>query len=293
MLANGGLERILERLERGDSSLEEAIQLLRGWPTEDLGFARIDHHRQLRLGFPEVVYCPGKSPHQIADLMVHLAAQHPAVLATRATDEAYAAVVAVLPDAVYRPEARAIMVDRREAPSQRPGVAVLTGGTADAWVAEEAALTAELLGSQVERFRDVGVAGLHRLLDLLPRLQDMRVVVVVAGMDGVLPSVVGGLVAAPVIAVPTSVGYGAHFGGLAPLLTMLNSCAPGVAVVNIDNGFGAGYVAGLINARQQDLPASRAVDTATTQAVTIGARQTRTPQDAPARSVQPAGDGAR
>jgi NCAIR mutase (PurE)-related protein len=192
------------------------------------------------------VLAQGKTPQQVAEIAARLAKRADRVLVTRADAAAFEATRAALPDAVYHETARTITVDRRHEPRQ-PGVSVLCGGTADLPVAEEAAVTAELMGSDVRRVYDVGVAGIHRLLDHLPALQDARALVVVAGMEGALPSVVAGLVSVPVIAVPTSVGYGASFGGIAPLLTMLNSCAAGVSVVNIDNGFGAGYLAAVIN----------------------------------------------
>lgn len=238
---------LLQAVQAGKLEIPQALEQLRSLPYEDLGFARLDHHRALRQGFPEVVFAQGKTPDQVAMLMTRLAARNPRCLATRATPEVYAAVQAVLPDAVYHAVSRLIIVDRLPDDVKLPGVMVATGGTTDIPVAEEAALTAELLGNRVERLYDVGVAGLHRLLDQNPALQRARVIVVVAGMEGALASVVGGLVSAPVIAVPTSVGYGASFGGLAALLAMLNSCASGVSVVNIDNGFGAGYLAGMIN----------------------------------------------
>lgn len=215
-------------------------------PYENLGFAKIDHHRSLRDGFPEVVLGEGKTPEQIAAIAERLAERNDRVLVTRATPEAYAAVRAALPDARYHETARCITVERSPV-ERRAGVVVLSAGTADLPVAEEAVVTATMMGCDVARVFDVGVAGIHRLLDHLDLLQAANVVVVVAGMEGALPSVVGGLVGVPVIAVPTSVGYGASFDGLAALLTMLNSCAAGVAVVNIDNGFGAGYLAAVIN----------------------------------------------
>lgn len=215
-------------------------------PYEDIGFAKIDHHRALRDSLPEVILAQGKSPEQTAEIARRLAERSDRVLVTRASGEHFEAVRAVLPDAVYQEIARTITLDRRPEAKQ-PGVSVLCAGTADLPVAEEAAVTAELMGSEVARLYDVGVAGLHRLLDHLPALRDARALVVVAGMEGALPSVVAGLVAVPVIAVPTSIGYGASFGGIAPLLAMLNSCAAGVSVVNIDNGFGAGYLAAVIN----------------------------------------------
>jgi NCAIR mutase (PurE)-related protein len=242
-----GLTTLLERVRDGEVPVEEALEQLKRLPYENLGFARLDHHRALRQGFPEAVFCQGKTPEQVAHLMARLAARHDRVLATRATSQVYAAVRAAVPDAVYHEIARLIVVDRETERAKQPGVLVVTGGTSDIPIAEEAAITAEVMGNQVERLYDVGVAGLHRLLDQSEALMRARVIVVVAGMEGALPSVVGGLVAAPVIAVPTSIGYGASFGGLAALLAMLNSCASGVAVVNIDNGFGAGYLAGMIN----------------------------------------------
>lgn len=239
------LRLLLEQVAQGMLSVEDALTALRDLPYQDLGFARIDHHRALRKGFPEVVFCQGKTPEQTAAIVAQLATRG-RVLATRASEAHYHAVQAQVPDAVYHTLARAITVGAfPEAPDAPYGV-VLAAGTADIPVAEEAALTARMMGVRVETRYDVGVAGLHRLLNHLPLLHGAGAIVVVAGMEGALPSVVGGLVACPVIAVPTSVGYGAHFGGLAPLLTMLNTCAPGVAVVNIDNGFGAGYLLGRI-----------------------------------------------
>jgi NCAIR mutase (PurE)-related protein len=219
---------------------------LRDLPYEDLGFASLDHHRTLRQGFPEVVLGEGKSPEQVAIIAQSLAARSDRLLVTRADIAMYQAVKERVPEAVYHVAARAVTLDRSREP-RRPGIAVCCAGTSDVPVAEEAAVTAELMGSVADRMFDVGVAGLHRLLDKTARLRAARALVVVAGMEGALPSVVAGLVAAPVIAVPTSVGYGASFRGLAPLLAMLNACAAGVAVVNIDNGFGAGYLAAVIN----------------------------------------------
>ena len=215
-------------------------------PYQDLGFAKIDHHRALRKGFPEVVFGQGKTPDQIAAIATALLEKSDRLLVTKTTLEAFSQVKAAIPDADYDETARAIVVDRTESREMTQGVAVACAGTSDLPVAREAALTAELMGCEVQTFNDVGVAGIQRLFDSLPDIGKARALVVVAGMDGALPSVVGGLVRAPVIAVPTSVGYGASFGGLAALLAMLNSCAPGVAVVNINNGFGAGYLAALI-----------------------------------------------
>lgn len=237
---------MLAALQDGALSVDEALESLRTLPYEDLGYAALDHHRALRTGFPEVVLGTGKTPEQIAAISESLASRSDRLLVTRADPEAYRLVKERVPDASYEIAARAITVDRtREA--KRPGVVVCCAGTADLPVAEEARVTAEIMGSSVDRMYDVGVAGLHRLLDKSDRLRTAKAIVVVAGMEGALPSVVAGLVSAPVIAVPTSVGYGASFKGLAPLLAMLNACSAGVSVVNIDNGFGAGYVAAVIN----------------------------------------------
>ena len=240
------LREMLEGVAAGTMSIEAAVDELRLLPYEDIGFAKIDHHRALRDCLPEVVLAQGKSPEQVAEIAGRLAERAGRVLVTRADRPCFEAVQAALPDAAYHETARSITLDRRPQPKE-PGVGVLCAGTADLPVAEEAAVTAELIGSDVERVYDVGVAGIHRLLDHLPVLTGARALVVVAGMEGALPSVVAGLVAVPVIAVPTSVGYGASFGGIAPLLAMLNACAAGVSVVNIDNGFGAGYLAAVIN----------------------------------------------
>jgi pyridinium-3,5-biscarboxylic acid mononucleotide synthase len=241
------LQDLLTAVKNGSLEIDEAVERLRVLPYENLGFARVDHQRHLRRGFPEVIYCPGKTVEQIVAIVERLAASGGTVLATRAESAIYEAVKAIHPGAEYHATARALVI-RSECEQTPIGyVAVVSAGTADLPVAEEAALTAELVGSRVERLFDVGVAGIHRLFDNWDLLSKARVIVVVAGMEGALASVVGGLAICPVIAVPTSVGYGANFGGLAPLLTMLNSCATGVAVVNIDNGFGAGYMAALIN----------------------------------------------
>lgn len=216
-------------------------------PYEELGFAKLDHHRALRRGFPEVVFGPGKTAEQIALIVERLASSSDKVLVTKVAEECFNTVHQHTPNAEYHPVARAITVNTAKDTALRPGIMVLSGGTADIPIAEEAALTAELMGNEVERSYDVGIAGVHRLLDHLPRLRQAKVLVVVAGMEGALPSVVSGLVSTPVIAVPTSIGYGASFSGLAALLAMLNSCSAGVSVVNIDNGFGAGYLAALIN----------------------------------------------
>jgi len=245
------LRHLMEQVRSGDTTIDEALQMLRDLPYEDLGFARLDHHRALRRGVPETVFCQGKTPQQVAAIVERLEARSGRVLATRADFEMYEGVKALVPTAIYHPLSRVIVVG--EMPSVEPDapyVLVVTAGTSDLPVAEEAALTARFCGSRVEHLTDVGVSGLHRLLNARAILQEASVVIVVAGMEGALASVVGGLVACPVIAVPTSVGYGASFGGVAALLAMLNSCAPGVTVVNIDNGYGAGYSAYLINKRR-------------------------------------------
>ncbi|MBI3607607.1 MAG: nickel pincer cofactor biosynthesis protein LarB [Nitrospirae bacterium] len=242
----GRLEALLEEVRAGKLEVGRALEALRHFPSERLGFAVLDHHRDLRQGVPEAVLCEGKTPAEVVAIVKRLAKSGAPVLATRADPAIGRAIRAVLPAAVYHRRARMVVVAPRAA-SEDDEILILTAGTADLPVAEEAAVTARALGSGVETVCDVGVAGVHRVLDRLERLRAARVLVVVAGMDGALPSLVGGLVPQPVIAVPTSRGYGAHFGGLAPLLTMLNSCAAGVAVVNIDNGFGAGVLAHRIN----------------------------------------------
>ena len=244
------LTELLLQVKDGSLAVSEALETLRKLPYEDLGFARLDHHRGLRLGFPEVVFAQGKTVEQVAVIMARLSEHNDRVLATRASPEAYQAVKARLPEAIYHELGRLIVINRSPDKEGLSGIVIASAGTADMPVAEEAAVTAELMGNRVERLYDVGVAGLHRLLDRLDTLRRAHVIIVVAGMEGALASVVAGLVAAPIIAVPTSIGYGASFGGIAPLLTMLNSCAPGVAVVNIDNGYGAGHMASLINRKR-------------------------------------------
>jgi pyridinium-3,5-biscarboxylic acid mononucleotide synthase len=240
------IRRLLEEIAGGRVDVDTAMERLRGLPYEDLGFAKIDHHRAMRAGAAEAVFCPGKTPEQVVAIVGRLAERHVNVLATRATPEMAAAVAeAGLPHA-HHALARLLIV--RPEPVEPVGlVVVASAGTADLPVAEEAALVAEALGNRVERLNDCGVAGLHRLLAHYDRLAEANAIVVVAGMEGALPSVVGGLVDRPVIAVPTSVGYGASLGGIAALLAMLNSCAPGVSVVNIDNGYGAAHQASQIN----------------------------------------------
>ena len=238
--------QLLESVQAGDTTPASALRDLARMPYEDAGFARIDHHRALRLGLPEVIYSAGKTPEQVAEIFSRMAAAGGSVLATRADADAYAAVKLRVPGAVYHEQARIIGL-RSDGGGEKAGpVAVVCAGTSDLPVAEEAATTAEYLGLEVSRIWDVGVAGLHRILAAREGLESARAVIVCAGMEGALPSVVGGLVAAPVIAVPTSIGYGAAFGGVAALLGMLNSCSPNVCVVNIDNGFGAAYVAAMM-----------------------------------------------
>ncbi len=237
---------LLAEVQRGSLTPEEASARLANLPFEDTGEARIDHHRALRMGLPEVIYAAGKTSSQVADLFARMTAAGTDVLASRATPETAAAVQALTPAAEYDATARLILLRQSPAAAARGHIAVLCAGTSDLPVAEEAALTAEFFGAQVTRLYDVGVAGLHRLLAVRGQLLEAQCVIVCAGMEGALPSVVGGLVAVPVIAVPTSVGYGASFGGATALLGMLNSCSPNVTVVNIDNGFGAAYTATLI-----------------------------------------------
>ena len=245
------LRRLLEDVQSGtlktDVAHERLLEYLRQVPFEDLGFARIDHHRAIRQGFPEVVFGSGKTPAQVASIAARIVAAGHTLLVTRTDAAAYAAVREVVPGAVFHSSARLIAFQPGHAPAGRGVILVIAAGTSDLPVAEEATVTAELMGNQVDHLYDVGVAGVHRMLAEQSRMSAARVIVAVAGMEGALPSVVGGLVSTPVIAVPSSVGYGASFGGLTALLAMLNSCAAGVSVVNIDNGFGAAAIASLIN----------------------------------------------
>ena len=241
------LQTLLESVRDGSVTVSRALEALRDLPYQDLGYARLDHHRPLRTGWPEVVLAEGKTREQVAGIVSAMSGRGHSVLVTRAGADAYQAVAAEVPTARYYDLARCIVVpDEGMASPEDVGLLIVTGGTADLPVAEEAAVTAELMGCTAGRVNDVGVAGLHRLLAQRERLQEARVIIVVAGMEAALASVVSGMVSAPVIAVPTSVGYGASFQGLAALLGMLNSCAPGIGVVNIDNGFGAGYLAAQI-----------------------------------------------
>jgi pyridinium-3,5-biscarboxylic acid mononucleotide synthase len=242
------LRALLEEIQQGKTTLDDGMRELRDLPFRSLGFAHADTHRHMRTGFPEVVFGSGKTAPQIATLLKELGRDGVPVMATRVTPDTAAQVIAVLPEARYLEVPRILLLGSPPAADRgRGAVGVLSAGTSDIPVAEEAAVTAEMDGNQVMRIFDVGVSGLHRLLAHRQRIEEAEVLVVVAGMDGVLPTVVGGLFSRPVIAVPTSIGYGASFGGVAALLTMLNSCASGVAVVNIDNGFGAGRLASMLN----------------------------------------------
>jgi pyridinium-3,5-biscarboxylic acid mononucleotide synthase len=249
-VTESAIRELLESVRAGRQSIDEAIAHLRRLPFEDLGFAKIDHHRSIRCGFPEVIFCRGKTPQQVALIFDRCAQSGVNVLATRANPEIYRAVAAACPRAEFHEFPGLITLRQREKQPGSGTIAIVSGGTSDMPVAEEARITAEMMDQNTQAIYDVGVAGIHRLLAHSAALQQASVAVVVAGMEGALPSVVGGLVDCPVIAVPTSVGYGASFGGVAALLAMLNSCASGVTVVNIDNGFGAGFAAALINRRK-------------------------------------------
>jgi pyridinium-3,5-biscarboxylic acid mononucleotide synthase len=241
------LRQLLDNVRAGDVDVDHALERLRHMPFEDLGFAKVDHHRALRCGMPEVVFGKGNTPEQIVAIAGRLLERCQNVLITRAEPEAAEALKELHPDAEYFPLSKALRVWRDKTHYGKGKLAVVCAGTSDLFVAEEAFVTAEIMGNDCFQIHDIGVAGIHRLMNNRERLSEARVIVVCAGMEGALPSAVGGLVSCPVIAVPTSIGYGANFGGLAALLGMLNSCASNVSVVNIDNGFGGGYVASLIN----------------------------------------------
>jgi len=249
MLNEQSIRQLLHRIAQHECSIDAAIASLCQLPFEDLEHSKIDHHRALRRGFPEVIYCQGKTPQQIADIAKAMAAKSPRILGTRATPDHYNAALSLVPDLQYDPLSRTLWLDIEPDRARKPGVLIAAAGTSDLPAAEEAARTLDLMGHSAEKIVDVGVAGLHRLLHHLPALRKANVIIVAAGMEGALPSVVAGLVDCPVIGLPTSVGYGASFGGLAALLAMLNSCASGLCVVNIDNGFGAAHMAALINDR--------------------------------------------
>lgn len=246
------LKNLLEKIQEGTMNIDEGVNALKELPFKDLGYAKIDEHRELRNGYPEVIFCEGKNPEHVIGIVKHMLEKETNILLTRVSEELSSQLHTLKEDFEYHPEARVAVFKRTPLVKTESQILVATGGTADIKVAEEAAITAEILGNSVERLYDVGVAGVHRLLMNQRKLQEASVIIAVAGMEGALPSVIGGLVDKPVIAVPTSVGYGANFQGLSALLTMLNSCASGIGVVNIDNGFGAGYLASTIN-RQIEL----------------------------------------
>ena len=241
------IKGILNAIKDDKLSVDDALNDLKELPFKDLGFAKIDNHREIRVGYPEVIYCEGKTVEQVQKIVEFMLTKNTNILGTRACKEMYDAVKEICSEAVYNELSRTIVVKKREFEKRDTYIVVVTAGTSDSPVAEEAAVTAEILGNKVVTISDVGVAGIHRLFDKLEIIRGAKVVIVAAGMEGALASIVGGITSKPVIAVPTSVGYGASFNGIAPLLTMLNSCAEGVVVVNIDNGFGAGYFASLIN----------------------------------------------
>jgi len=241
------MKKILEDYKAGKVKLNTVLEKLKSMPYEDLGFAKLDTHREVRKGFPETVFCQRKTKSQILSIIEKLSKNHQNVLLTKANKSVYKFIEKKYPKAVYNEQAKTIVIKNYKQKQKKGKILIITAGTSDIPVAEEAAVTAETMGNKVEKVYDVGVAGVHRLLDIKDKISSSNVIIVIAGMDGALPSIVGGLTSKPVIAVPTSVGYGASFKGVAPLLTMLNTCAEGVVVVNIDNGFGAGYFASIIN----------------------------------------------
>jgi len=241
------LKKLLENVKIGNTSIDEALGQLKKLPFEDLGFAKVDQHRNIRTGYPEVIFCQGKTVDQVKLIVERLMSLNDNIMATRASQEIFDGVIQVAPNAIYHEKARIVVINKKDVVKSDKYIAVVSAGTSDISVCEEAAVTAETLGNNVVRIYDVGVSGIHRLFAHVDILRKANVLIVVAGMEGALASVVGGLVDKPIIAVPTSIGYGANFGGLSALLTMLNSCAAGVGVVNIDNGFGAGYLASTIN----------------------------------------------
>lgn len=251
-MTEDSLRSLLEAVKNGNVEIDEAAHQLKHFSFEDLGFAKVDHHRDIRTGYPEVIFCPGKTNEQIRGIILSLLSKKTNILASRAEPSVYESVKDIAENIEYNPVARTIFIEQKEIQRSIAKVLVVTGGTSDIPVAEEAVVTAEKLGCTVDRLYDVGVAGIHRLLSNVDKINQAQVIIAVAGMEGALASVVGGLTDKPVIAVPTSIGYGASFGGVAALLAMLNSCASGVGVVNIDNGFGAGYLAASI-IRQIDL----------------------------------------
>ncbi|MFW6294531.1 MAG: nickel pincer cofactor biosynthesis protein LarB [Halanaerobium sp.] len=241
------IKAVLEKVKSGELEVDAAASSLKDLPFKDLGFAKVDNHRSLRNGFPEVIFCEGKSLDEIEGIVEEMLKHENNILASRASREVYQRLKKIAPEAVYHERPRMVFIEKQKLKKTKSKILVVSGGTSDMPVAEEAVVTAKALGNSVERLYDVGVAGIHRLLGNLDKLDQAEVIIVVAGMEGALASVVGGLVDKPVIAVPTSVGYGANFGGVSALLTMINSCASGIGVVNIDNGFGAAYLASTIN----------------------------------------------
>lgn len=241
------IKSLIDKISSGEVTQDEALSLLRTLPYEDIDFACIDHHRPIRTGQPEVIYSQGKSNTQVKEIAEKLSADNRVIMATRASEELFRFLKPFFPKIEYNTHGRIIIIGEIPEPVTDKRILVLTGGTTDIPVAEEAAVTAEVMGSPVDRLFDVGIAGVHRILSRIELLQKANVIIAVAGMEGALPSLAAGLVSRPVIAVPTSVGYGANFGGVSALLTMINSCVPGVSTVNIDNGFGAGYLAAIIN----------------------------------------------
>jgi len=241
------LQRLLDKVSKGKLKVEEALKELKDLPFTDLGHTKVDNHREIRTGAPEVIFCMGKTVEQVKNIVQHMLSKETNILATRASKEMYEAIIDIAPDAEFNEMARTFVIRRKETEKPESYIAIVTAGTSDMPVAEEAAITAEFLGNRVIRTFDVGVAGIHRLYNNIELIRAAKVIIVIAGMEGALSSVVGGLVDKPIIAVPTSVGYGANFSGLSALLGMLTSCANGISVVNIDNGFGAGYMASLIN----------------------------------------------
>lgn len=241
------IKKLLESVKQGEIDIDAALNQLRDLPFKDIGHTKIDLHRELRSGYPEVIYCPGKTVEQVVDIIKNMLTRDNNILATRATEEMYNAVKKTCKEAIFHTTARIISIRRKKIDIPKTYISIVTAGTSDIPVAEEAAVTAEELGNKVEKIFDVGVAGIHRVMNKLDVIRNAKVIIVIAGMEGALASVIGGLVDKPVIGVPTSIGYGANFGGISALLGMLTSCANGVSVVNIDNGFGAAYVASMIN----------------------------------------------
>jgi NCAIR mutase (PurE)-related protein len=241
------LKKLLNKVKEGTLDIEQALEQLKDFSYKDLGHTKIDTHRELRTGYPEVIFCTGKTVDQVSEIIKHMLSKNHNILATRASEDMFSAVTSFCPDARFNALARTIAIKRKDIKSPSTSITVVSAGTSDIPVAEEAAVTAEFFGNKVQRVFDVGVAGIHRLYDKLDDIRKSRIIIVVAGMEGALPSIVKGLIDKPVIAVPTSIGYGASFNGLSALLGMLTSCASGVTVVNIDNGFGAGFTANMIN----------------------------------------------